>query len=60
MIAKPSRTRILAAAALALAVVALGGCPAETSDPAATSSEWADLTDFIAEFLRSALAAWAL
>ena len=67
MIARPSRTRILAAAALAFAaaalafaVVALGGCPAETGDPAATSSEWTDLSDFVAEFLRSALAAWAL
>ena len=60
MIAQLSRTRILAEAALALAVVALGGCPAETSDPAATSSEKAELTDFIAEFLRSAMAAWAL
>ena len=60
MIAKPSQTRILAAVALTFAVMALGGCPPETGDPAATSSEWADLTDFVAEFLRSALAAWAL
>ncbi|QOJ15234.1 MAG: hypothetical protein HRU75_11565 [Planctomycetia bacterium] len=60
MIAKPSQTRILAALALAFAVMALGGCPTETGDPAAPSSEWADLSDFIAEFVRSALAAWAL
>lgn len=60
MIAKLSQTRILAAAAFTFAVMALGGCPPETDDPAATSSEWSDLTDFIAEFLRSALAAWAL
>lgn len=60
MIAKLSRTRTLAAAALTFAVLVLGGCPAVTSGPAAPSSEWADLTDFIAEFLRSALAASAL
>ncbi|GMU84499.1 MAG: hypothetical protein AMXMBFR47_43680 [Planctomycetota bacterium] len=60
MIAKLSETRTLAAAALAFAVMSLGGCPTETGEPAATSSEWADLSDFIAEFLRSALAAWAL
>lgn len=60
MIARLSQTRILSAAALTFTVMALGGCPTETGAPAATSSEWADLTDFIAEFLRSALAAWAL
>jgi hypothetical protein len=59
MIKRPLRTRILAAAP-ALAVVALGGCPAEISDPTATANGLADLTEFIAEFLRSALAAWAL
>lgn len=60
MIRKRLQPRHLAAAAFAFAVAAHGGCSVEMSDSTATSSGLVNLTELIAEFLRSAVAAWVL